>query len=263
MNLLSFAMEDSDDEQMVFDMGGRPIPPAEGAGGVSATARTEALQKAIKESLKMAADAGVDVSDEKTIADAQARAETMLASGDMQGMVEVRKLMLAQGLPAPRLTFGFMADAAGIKGSVRAKINTKIDNMSPITDKVCVQFDFVDRVTHKPNTAYLLLDECPRDYDYGAALCGFQSRLPPEKAKEVIDRSSMLFNAGRVIYAQIAAANLPLIRKINKLPSDDPCTQFLNLQVDVANTTLFINPGWPKRVGLMIHYSDEMSRSPP
>jgi len=258
----SFAMADSDDDQMVFDMGASRPPQPAGPVEAEPTARAVALQKAVKDSVKAMAEFGIEAPDEKTIADAQKRAEAMIENGDIQGMVEMRKLVLGQSLPAIRVIFRQMADAVGLKGSARAKVETKIMKISPITDKVCVQYDFIDRTTGAANAAYMMLDECPRNYDFGAVLQTFLAKLPAEKEKEVLHRSSMLFNAGRTFYAQLAVANLPLIRKINSLPGGDPCTQFLQLQVDKANTTLFIDPSWPKRVGLVIHYKDELDVAP-
>lgn len=256
---------DDEDEQFVMDIGNSfrreqpaPMPECDIQGAMTTANRAAAMRKAIEASVKSAVDLGMEAPDEKTIAEAQAGAEKLLQESGPEGFADLRNLMVSTGLPAVRATFLHMMSAMKMKGSARTKAEVAIAAFSPITEKGCIQFDFLDRITGLPNTAYIHLDECPRDYDFGTALQGFQARLPPEKIKEVLDRSSMLFNSGRALYAQIAGINLPLIRKINRLPGSDPCTRFLSLQVDKASTTLYIDATWPNRVGLLIDYKADV-----
>jgi hypothetical protein len=246
------------EEQLVMDMGGGFRRGDSATLAMTAADREIAMRKAIDISARSLTDLGMEAPDEKTLNNARVKAEKLLAGEGAEGIADMRNLMLSTGLPAARAIFHQMIAAARMKGSARVKAETAIANFSPITEKGCVQFDFRDRTTGQPNTAYILLDECESNYDYGAALRQFLARLPEDKSQEVLGRSSMLFNSGRTLYAQLASTHLSLIRKINRLPSGDPCTKFLTLQVDMGSTTLYIDAAWPKRIGLLIHYKADV-----
>lgn len=237
---------EGEDEQTLFDIG-EPL---------------ENLQmRSEDEILSLAADSvsqqfgNVDT---KTMEEAKNAAKELITEADKEGMHELQKLMRATVAPAYRCALTQIAMAAGHKGSALVRMTTAIEKIAPVTGHGCMQIEFVDVRTGAASTAYIMLAECDSGYDFGPALRTLLAKLAPEREKEILDRCSILFNNGRHYYAATVTSHLPLVRKLARLSIDNPCKDFLTLKVDASRTTLYVNAEWPKRIGLIIKYKDEL-----
>jgi len=186
---------------------------------------------------------------------------------DREGLQSLQNLTLSMGLPAARASFKFMLDAAPATSPQRDKVIKKealkeIENFSPITEVGCMQIDFYNNETKRPDRAYLLLDECSRDHNLTAELIKLRRVVSEEKWLEVVKHMSMLVHLGRSVYSQVAAKHKPLIRRIFNRPADHDCADMLQLGVDSRNTTLFVDPKWPRRIGIFMKMESEVSGKP-
>ena len=75
-----------------------------------------------------------------------------------------------------------------------------------------------------------------------------------DKWVEVIKHLSMMVYLGRTVYSKIAEANRPLLRRIFGRDAQHDCADLMMLGVDSRNTTLFVNPRWPVRVGIFVRF---------
>ena len=190
----------------------------------------------------------------------RARAAQLVAGADedsIAGLRDLQNLTLSMGLPAARALFRHMVDAAGVQGAARPLLMAEIRAFSPVTEVGCMQVDFTG-TDGAPGVAYLLLDQCPREHDLGAQLDKLQARVPDKKWPEVLKHLAALLAIGRRVYADLARQQLPLIRRIFGAPAGDPCSPMLALRVDPANTTLYLDPDWPLRVGLFVYLDSEL-----
>ncbi|NBP86347.1 MAG: hypothetical protein EBU23_15095, partial [Mycobacteriaceae bacterium] len=172
---------------------------------------------------------------------------------DREGLQSLQNLSLSMGLPAARACFRMMLEANDAAPPLRAWANRQIDGFSPVTEVGCLQVDYFDAAARKPAVARILLEECDRDHDFGAQLGALRARVSADKWAEVIKHVSMLVHLGRSVYSQLADANRPLIRKIYGRPDTHDCAAEMKLGVDSRNTTLFVDPRWPRRIGIFIH----------
>ncbi len=175
-----------------------------------------------------------------------------VSDNDKKGLMDLQNLSLSMGLPAARATFMAMVEAANLKGKKKTKICNMIRSLSPVTEIGCMQVDFCDKNTGAARVLYMVLEECPRDHDFGAELNKLQPHTTEEKWSEVLKHLSMLVYLGRKTYGDIAKNNVGVIREIFGLPDSDLCTEYLQYQVDPANTTLYVKPDWPVRIGIFI-----------
>lgn len=187
--------------------------------------------------------------------DARERARQLLdeaGAEDREGLRDMHNLTLSMGLPATRAMFRQMVRASGRRGAAKRAAAKEIADFSPVTELGCLKVDFYDLAGQRPDTAYLTLGECPKGHDLGAQLDKIKPRVAPEKWQEVLKHLSMLVFTGRNVYANTARQHLPLIRALFGLAPSDPCERYLDLQVDPANTTLYLDAGWPSRVGIFV-----------
>ena len=186
---------------------------------------------------------------------------------DREGLQSLQNLTLSMGLPAARASFKFMLDAAPSTSPQRDKVIKKealkeIEDFSPITEVGCMQIDFFNNETRRPDRAYLLLDECSRDHNLTAELIKLRRVVDEDKWLEVVKHMSMLVHLGRSVYSQVASQHKPLIRRIFNRPADHDCADMLQLGVDSRNTTLFVDPKWPRRIGIFMKMESEISGKP-
>jgi len=175
-----------------------------------------------------------------------------LSDEDKRGIQDLHNLSLSMGLPAARATFTMMVEAAGLHGKKKTKISNAILNISPVTEVGCYKVDFFNKDTGKADVAYMLLDVCHRDHDLGAELDCLKKHATEEKWAEILKHLSMLVALARKTYSETARSHISLIRGIFGLSAFDPCTAYLDYKVDPGNTTLYIDPTWPTRIGIWI-----------
>jgi len=194
-------------------------------------------------------------------AELRARAMEIASSSskeDAQGMRDFHNLTLSMGLPMARAMFQMMVQHSSLSHTKKAAATKAIIKFSPITEVGCMKVDFYNQTTKSIDVAYLILDVCPKDHDIEAQLDKLHVHVSTEKWPEVLHHISMLFYIGRSTYAQLSRIHLNLIQDIQGLGSDDPCTKFLDLQVDMDNTTLYYDIELPKRVGIFVKLTDDL-----
>jgi hypothetical protein len=195
-------------------------------------------------------------------ADVEERAHELLdqmgaTQEDAEGIRSLQNLTLSIGLTAARECFYAMLDANAVSPALRASATREIKAFSPITEIGCMRVDFFNMLTAKADVRYLVLEKCPSDHNLGAQLQKLKSIVDMDKWVEVVKHLSMLVYLGRSTYAQLAALNKPLLRRIYKRADDDECADLMALGVDSRNTTLFVDPRWPVRIGIFVRTEDE------
>lgn len=185
-------------------------------------------------------------------------ARTGMDASDREGLIHMQNLTLSMGLHTARACFRAMLDANAVAGAARAAAEREITAFSPVTEVGCMRVDFFNMLTAGPDTAYLVLEQCPPNHDLSAQLHKLHRLVDGDKWLEVLKHLSMLVNLGRSVFNQIAQQNLPLLRRIYKRGSGDACADLLHLGVDSRNTTLFVDPRWPVRVGIFVKLASEV-----
>ena len=188
-----------------------------------------------------------------------ARAQNLLNSqpDGRAGMQDFQALMLVMGLPAARAVFR-QAVRAGPrrKPAAMAALLKRVDALSKDSEVGCQRVDFYDTVAGAPAVAFLLLDECPRDHDLGAQLRLLQPRVSPARWPDILHHLSVLLFLGRSVYSGLARQHTDLLRAALGRPESDSCADVLDLKVEAQNSTLFLDPAWPKRIGLFVRFEE-------
>ena len=243
----------SDDAQIEFNLGG---------GAVSAMNEAAAMDEAVAAAVRSSTLPGQEAPSAETVMAARDKAQELLRN-NMEGLKDLQNLTLSMGLPSTRAIFRDMIRGAGLRGIAKDDAMKAVVDFSPVTEVGCLKVDFHNRKTGKGDVAYLLLDQCPRTHNVGKQLDKLKPLVAEAKWPEVLQQLGSLIFMGRSVYGQVARKHLDLIRKIKGLPADDPCTAFLDLQVDMATSTLFVNPDSPNRVGIYIRLESEVKTEKP
>ena len=225
-----------------------------------ALAGSAAMTAAIDATLRAAPSSEGEPPSAEVVAAARERVRAMLeatSAEDAAGLRDMHNLTLTFGLPATRAIFRQMVKASGRRGAAKRAAVREINEFSPITEVGCMQVDFYNQATQRPDVAYLMLEQCQQGHDLGAQLDKIKPFVLPARWPEVLKHLSMLVYLGRSVYANVARQHLPLIRSLAGLPADDPCERYLNLQVDPVNTTLYLDASWPGRVGIFVRLAAE------
>ena len=235
--------EDTPEEQIEINAGGMSdMNPAD---------REKAMDDAVTAAIRATGGAGEEP-DAATIAAARARAQQMLGAEDAEGLQHMRNLTLSMGLPATRALFHHMITISRKRGAAKAAAIEKVAQFSPVREVGCMKVDFHNRVTNKPDSAYIRLDQCPRTHNLDTQLDKLRPLVPADKWSEVLKPMSMLIHIGRSTYGNATRQQLPLIRSLFDLPENDPCEKYLDLKVDKNNSTLYIDDSWPNRAGIYV-----------
>lgn len=182
--------------------------------------------------------------------------------GALEGMQDMHNLTLAIGLPVPRILFAQMVEAAAASAGRKKVWLRQLKDMSAVRETGCIQVDFYDVQAGKKNTAYLVLEECDENHDFGAQLDKVYSRIAEDKQDEIRKHLSMLVYLGRSAYGQMLVKNGPTLAKITQhLPPGDDGKPFdpRVIGVDPANTTLYISLPKTKRVGIFVRFASATS----
>ena len=232
--------------QMEFNMGG----PGFAAEGESCGA---AMDAALETAVHAFGAAGAAPSPE-VIAEARKKAAKMLtsSSSDAGPAALQQRALLYMGVHAACKVFHAMVAAAGLGGGAEARARAAIQAFTPPTEEGCLQVNFYNRGTRRGDVAYLVLGECPGDHDLGRQLDKLKAHVLEDKWAEVLQSISLLVRTGITVYGQLARKHASLIRDI--LGAD---AQYLDLKVDATNTTLYLDKGWPARIGVFIWLKDD------
>lgn len=194
----------------------------------------------------------------ETLRKAVRMAREMDQNGDLEkikgGRADARGVTLASGLAVPRTLLRGLIDngecSAAQKKALRVRLEERLGATEAKNETGCLTVDFTDTASGAPGIAHIDLRECSPGHDLTAQLEVIYSRTPPEKKEEICRFLSLLVWAGREVYAELLMKNAGLvaeIRQAGKLAADPRA-----LQVDLANTTFYLVPGWKKRVGIFV-----------
>ncbi len=189
-------------------------------------------------------------------AEARAQAERLLRE-NADGLRDMQNLTLSMGLPMTRAVFRQMVTASGKRGAVKRAAKAEIVTIPPVTEIGCMEVNYYDVVAGAPGKAYLRLAECPRGHDLDAQLGKLRPRVADDGWGKVLQNLGILIRLGRSIYTTVAQQKLGLIRQLFDLGEADGCERFLDLQVDAANTTLFLDAAWPNRIGIYVDLASD------
>lgn len=175
---------------------------------------------------------------------ARARASAICADAspdDVAGVRDLHDLVSAVAAPAAWVSFRCAAAAARAAGAPgAAQLEAEARALAPLSGAMEVSFrDGAEKF-------FICLDACAPTHDLGAELEKFGPRFSGENRAEILQHLSRLVFLGRSAFAQLVsrrAAGAP------ELPAA--------LQVDPANTTLFLCEHWPVRVGLFVRRADD------
>lgn len=175
-------------------------------------------------------------------------------------------VILAMGMPAAQATFLIMAKAARAERGLGKKqykaLRARVLEAVAAKDLGGTSVRFTDAQSGAPRTVAFVLDLCQRGHDFEKQLAKLRGHVPPEKWADIMGLFSHVLYMGRVCFGATAAKHVGLIREMFGRPADDPCAEFLHYQIDPTNTTLFIRPEWPERVGLFVRELGDAPLSP-
>jgi hypothetical protein len=177
------------------------------------------------------------------------------------GFEEIRKHAATIGFPAVRETFTILMERGFPPGLERTEMMQKLSALFPITEIGSIEVGFFDKARGQPDKAHLVLQRCPRGHDLDAQLNKLRDRFDPDHAKSmwpsVQKQLSMLVFIGRDVYRRTIEQAPDFVAQLCRvcgLSAD----LLAALQVDKENTTLFLDPEWPERVGIFVHLESEL-----
>lgn len=188
------------------------------------------------------------------LAAARARAQSMIGGGmDREGMNHMRNLSLATGMPAAKGTLEILVENGTApefrKKDLLARVKAATEPPEINNAVGCIEV----KVPETETTVYLVLDRCLKDHDFSAQLDKIFSLIPVEKQLEIKQYLSMLLALGRSVFNTVVGRNSSLVKEIlSHLPHGVANQVQGGLQVDSANTTLYLEESWTERVGLFV-----------
>lgn len=172
----------------------------------------------------------------------------------LAGMRHMHHLSLSIGLPAPRIIFDAMVEAATANPNRKNIWRRRLQLMSEITEHGCIQVDLPGGTSaHKK--FYLILDECGPEHDLTAELDKLYSQLPERSRGTILEHLSTLIYLGRSAYIQMAKKMEGVLTEIGKKIQNlegAPPFDFRVLAVDPKNTTLYVPHIENRRVGIFV-----------
>lgn len=195
------------------------------------------------------------------VATARARAMTMLGDMDSKGMKSMRNLSLAIGMPAAKAILELLVEHGTASESCKADLMSRVKTTTEppaINDAVgCIEVKIPDEggKAGACTSVYLVLGRCPKNHDLGAQLGHVFSLIPEEKQPVIKQHLSMLVIMGRTVFSNIVEANAALLTEIQAHLSHETAERIsAGLQIDPANTTLYVEESWDERVGLFVKF---------
>ena len=235
------------------------------AGGLGKAFEDVLWEEVVGQATEDRSDGGTLTEDDVQLARTRARSLVQgIREGEappLAGLRDMQLLARAMGLPVPRVLFAEMILRCSASAERKRVFSRGLKDMSPLSETGCISTDFFDRTTGAAGKAYLVLEPCGADHDLGAQLDPFYARIPPEKQDDIRQFLSMLVYMGRQTFHHLLETKRTLVEEITKKLPDgfDPSA----LEVDPANTTLFLPPPCTQRVGIFVRYQDEVESAPP
>jgi len=220
-------------------------------------AQAQDMDTAVRATINsMVADGGTAPNADE-IASARAKAAALVAECGA-GLTDLQNLCKAVALPGVRSIFTDMVRACGIRGALKHEARAAIRDFSTITEEGCYRVDFRSRLTSQPDVAYLTIGRCVQNHNLDAQMGKLQPHISDAEWPGFLKHCSALIGYTRTLYAETAKKHIALVRRINTLQPDEPCTDLLTLQVDSGNTTLYVKKEWKYRLGLFIQLGSEL-----
>jgi hypothetical protein len=177
-----------------------------------------------------------------------------------EGAEDFRKLVLAIGLPVPRILFDALIETAEAPDHLKKEWRQKVEQLSDVTETGCLSFEFKSQRLRGDEVYYVVLDECDPCHDLGEQLAKIDARAPDKRA-EIRGRIADLVNLGRAAYSLMVHQAGAILREVmtayRKAGGGDFDPQ--SLQVDPANTTLYLPAlTCSRRVGVFVRSRQEV-----
>lgn len=232
-----------------------PLTPEEQLG------LEEVLQEAVEEEERKQGRKFTPEETARIKENARSQARKARTSGWTRGAKDAKNLMLSIGLPVPRILLRELVKRApGLGEKEKKKLGARIERLMGVRETGSIEIKFHDATKNGPNTAYLVLQECPPDHDLGAQLDKLYSRIPEAKQDEIRKHLSVLFHIGRNTYVSAVEdpANVLLVGTLLKHYPKDSEACPTQLRTDPKNTTLFLHPEWT-RAGIFVRLESELA----
>lgn len=176
------------------------------------------------------------------------------------GFEEIRKHAATIGFPAVRETFTILLERGFSPGPERDEMMKKLSDLFPITEVGSIEVEFFNKALGRADKAHLVLQRCPREHDLGAQLDKLRNSFDPAHAEamwaSVQKQLSILVFIGRDVYKRTVEQAGGFVAQLCRV-CDLPAGLLASLGVDKANTTLYLDPEWPERVGIFVHLESE------
>lgn len=239
------------------------------------------LERAVADAL---ADAGIEMTPAEISASAR-RAQDLAAGTTPEDMENLRKFMMQFGLPAAQTMFRSAVAKSSLHGDAKGSVLRRIAAFGDCDQPGCFTVDYHNSDGTPGERAYLLLDKCGPKHNLTRQLNRLRERIgmpampdpaasapapadpapapapvPSAAAVErwtMIQRQlSLLIHHGRHVYGQLAHDNKSLLVEI--AGSEAAAAELSMLLVDPANTTLYLKPDWPVRIGLFVRFQSDV-----
>lgn len=178
-----------------------------------------------------------------------------------EGMKELQKIPFAIGGPAARFILLGLINYGCAPEDEKRKMIEMVHKASEDIGHGSTELKFPNASKGgKPRSRYIMLDECPKDFDFGKELSKVLNEAYPQTHKQIKDEIAKVVAIGRFVYANIAHNNPELMQKIQEYLG--PNEKILNkpISVDMKNTTLFVLENLDKRVGIYLRTQNEKDR---
>ncbi len=165
------------------------------------------------------------------------------------GMRDLRKLTILMGLrPAGMI----------LKQLIRLGPSDAWDSLRDRVDAIadmntcehgCQTVDFYNKSSRGADRVHLMLDECGRTHDLTGELNKLLPHIDEAKKPQIMKHLSMLIGLGRSVYVKLAEENKQLFDDISAHIGGISINK---IQVDPANTTMYVVESTPMRVGIFV-----------
>lgn len=156
---------------------------------------------------------------------------------------QFQKQMLALGFPTVRIMLYALAKKYG-----KEHVNQHIEEICHISDVGVLNIDYYNKIKDKKELIIIVLKQCTKDHDLSEQLDKLRPHLDDGKWNDVLKSLSTLILLARTIYTNIYDNNLDLIEEI---VGKNEINKYNKLQVDIANTTLYL-PDIDDRIGIFL-----------
>ena len=176
---------------------------------------------------------------------------------DVKGLLDLQNMHLAIGLPSVRFVLTQLLEKTTHSFAEQKRIQSMIRDISPITETACFTVSYYNKELKSTRLAHLVLGECKRNHNLDDQINKIRHHLSNDEWLIIVRKLSELVSIGRMVFTQAVRKNIHILRTIMSYSEEEPCTQYLTLRVDPANTTMFVDEQWETRIGIYITLDSE------